>query len=80
MKFLKIPLDFPIAQLLVSLSSSPVALLCLGTCPHRAAGSGAGALPRGDCVKAEITAPLSPGPWGPRWAGESGSMEADRVP
>lgn len=62
MKFLKIPLDFPIAQFLVSLSSSPVALVCLGTCPHRAAGSGAGALPGGDCVKAEITAPPPPHP------------------
>ena len=72
MKLLKIPLDFPIAQFLVRLSRSPVALVWLSTsmCPHRAAGPGAGALPGGDCVKAEITVP-PPVPRGAPW-GRSG--------
>ena len=72
MKLLKIPLDFPIAQFLVRLSRSPVALVWLSTsmCPHRAAGPGAGALPGGDCVTAEITVP-PPVPRGAPW-GRSG--------
>lgn len=83
MKFLKIPLDFPIEQFLLSLSRSPAALVCLSrsTCPHRAAGPGAGALPGGDCVKAKIAA-LSSMPRGAPWgqSGMSGSVEADGVP
>lgn len=73
MKLLKIPLDFPIAQFLVRLSRSPVALVCLSTstCPHRAAGPGARALPGGDCVKAEIKA-LPPVPRGAPW-GQNGA-------